>query len=257
MATLKASPATLGLAPRAAGALSQRRMRRLRLRMGTLSTALVIVALTSVAFAACGLARNSAPRATATVPPAATVPANALLDDPLTDNHNDWATNSEDSCYFDAADGFHVAPPGDSLQLCDAPIDSLTNGAVTVTVQQLTGALNSPYGIVFRGSKTLGALDSNTFYWFAIDSQGEWAVFRQDGSKVTKLSAYTSNSAIHTGLKQKNTLTVQFRGQAITCGINGVGVGVVNDPGSKVESGGVGLAAAGANAAFTDFIATS
>jgi hypothetical protein len=227
------------------------------MRVETLISALVVVALATLSLGACALTQKSAPHAAASKTPAATVPANALLDDPLTDNHNDWATNADDSCYFDAADGFHVAPPGDNLQLCDAPIDSLTNGAVTVTVQQLKGALNSPYGIIFRGSKTLGALDSNTFYWFAIDSQGGWALFRQDGSKVTTLSAYTSSSAIHTGLKQKNTLTVQFHGQTITCDINGVGVGVVNDPGSKVESGGVGLAAAGANAAFTDFIATT
>jgi hypothetical protein len=71
-----------------------------------------------------------------------------------------------------------------------------------------------------------------------------------------RLRDYAYNAAIHGGLNAKNTLSVEFRGQHITCKVNGVTVGEYTDPGSSLGAGKVGLEAGdNVNAVFTDFVA--
>ena len=188
----------------------------------------------------------------------ATVPSNAILHDTLSNNNNDWPTDTTNHCFF-SADGYHVSNPQKSGYYeywCGAPIGRITDGSVTVTVQQVGGAMNQPYGIAFRFTETTG-VEIDDYYWFVIDSGGNWALFRHVNGKFTRLQDYTRNFAILSGLNEKNTLSVQFRGQRITCAVNGVGVGIITDSGSSLGAGFVALeVGANVNAAFTDFLAT-
>ena len=72
-------------------------------------------------------------------------------------------------------------------------------------------------------------------YFFAIDAESEWALFRHVGDNVARLHDYTSSPALHGGLHATNILAVEFRGQQITCLANGIQLGVVNDQDTELE----------------------
>jgi hypothetical protein len=176
--------------------------------------------------------------------PTATVPNNALLNDPLTSDNYGWPVDGA-RCFFDQ-DGYHII----NGYICNAPIGAIADGSVTVTVKEIAGPTKYPFGITFRFNKP------DTHYFFAIDANSKWALFRFENSNYTRLSDYTYSAAIHGGLNVKNTLTVEFRGQHISCKINGVTVGEVTDPGSSLGAGEVALeAGANVSAVFTDFLA--
>ena len=210
-----------------------------------LVVALVVAVLGGMGYGVYAMtAKEAAPAIQAKGTPTATVPANALLNDPLTSDTYGWSSNTS-HCYFDQ-DGYHI----NNDYYCSAPIGAVADGRVTVTVKEIAGSTKYPYGISFRLS------GPRTHYFFAIVSDSYWALFRDLNGGLVRLSDYKYNAAIHGGLNVKNTLTVEFRGQHITCAVNGVIVGDITDPGSSLGAGRVALEAGqNVNAVFTDFIA--
>lgn len=176
--------------------------------------------------------------------PTATAPQNALLNDPLTSGAYGWSSSTS-HCYFDQ-DGYHI----NNGYYCNAPIGAVADGRVTVMVEQIAGSTLAPYGISFRVNMP------DTHYLFAIDSNSKWVLFRVVNGQFTRLRDYTYSAAIHGGLNSKNTLTVDYRGQHITCMVNGVTVGEITDAGSSLGAGKIALEAGkDVNAVFTDFLA--
>ncbi|HEU0027149.1 MAG TPA: hypothetical protein VFQ25_08540 [Ktedonobacterales bacterium] len=206
---------------------------------------LVIAVLGGMGYGVYALtAKTGAPAIQVGGTPTATVPANALLNDPLTANTYGWSSSTS-HCYFDQ-DGYHI----NNDYYCSAPIGAVADGRVTVTVKEISGSTKYPYGISFRLN------GPHTHYFFAIVSDSYWALFRDVDGGLVRLSDYKYNAAIHGGLNVKNTLTVEFRGQHITCMVNGVTVGDITDSGSSLGAGRVALEAGqNVSAVFTDFIA--
>jgi hypothetical protein len=207
--------------------------------------ALVVAVLGGAGYGVYALtAKAGAPIAQAGETPTATVPANALLNDPLTSDAYGWSSSTS-HCYFDQ-DGYHI----NNGYMCFAPIGAIADGVVTVTVKEIAGPTKYPYGITFRYNKP------DAHYTFAIDANSKWALFRVENGQTERLRDYTYNAAIHGGLNVKNILSVEFRGQHFTCKVNDVTVGEFTDPGSSLGAGKVGLEAGdNVNAVFTDFIA--
>jgi hypothetical protein len=175
--------------------------------------------------------------------PTATVPANALLNDPLTSDTYGWSSDSS-HCFF-AQDGYHI----NNGYYCNSPIGSIADGRVSVTVMQIAGSTHYPYGIIFR-------LNKPSHYFFGIVSNSYWALFKNVNGSLTRLSDYAYSPAIHGGLNDKNTLSVEFRGQHITCMVNGVTLVEFTDSGASLGAGKVALEAGdNVSAVFTNFLA--
>ena len=128
------------------------------------------------------------------------------LDDPLTDNslNNQWATgftdNNNTGCNF-ADTGYQVQ---EALQRfirpCFAAATSFKNFVYQVSMTITSGNAG---GILFRGDGANGQ-----FYFFWIDTNGNYAFELYNGSSSHSVLASGSSSAILTGPGQSNDLTV-------------------------------------------------
>lgn len=198
--------------------------------------------------AAYAIAANEAARGPLGAAKPTASPDSVLLQDPLTSDIYGWSDVNA-HCFFDPA-GYHII----NGYQCLSPAGFLADGRVTVTVEELIGASDQPYGVAFRF--TPGDVEGQeTYCYFAITSGGDWALFRSDNGSVTRLKDFTHDPAIRPGLAVKNTLRVEFRGPIITCWVNGVAVGAVSDPGSVMSPGRTGLEVGDpVNAVFTDFL---
>ncbi len=199
------------------------------------------------------IARPGTPAAHSSSSATPTATITPILNSPLTTQDDGWPLVS-DHCFL-GQDGYHVKnnskQSGYTGWYCEAPMYSVADASISVTVDDISGATNQPYGIRFRFDDS-----AITGYWFVVDALGHWALFRQVKGKYTRLQDYTFSSAIHRGLNVKNTLTVVFRGQHISCMVNGITVGDLIDPGSSLGAGLVALEVGdNVDAVFTNFLA--
>jgi hypothetical protein len=225
--------------------------RSLGLIIGLVVT-LVVILLGGVTFGLYALRTNLSPSAvggvriaaTATTTAASGAPANALYYDSLAkDDLTGWATN-DGHCTF-RSDGFHVtnnrAQSNYYGWFCAAPTGTPSDGILQVTADEVSGTLSEPFGMYFRANSTQSGASGDQLYWYVITGDGHWALIKEYKGKYSLLRDYTLNDAIHGGLNQVNTLSIEFRGQELICKVNGVVVGQVNDTGAALDAGYTGL----------------
>ena len=95
-----------------------------------------------------------------------------------------------------------------------------------VEATQVSGSLNSSYGLLFRLNPEIG------FYRFEVTSDGSYLIEKRMGSDGSweRLSAgWVSSPTILIGLGQVNRLKVMANGSRLTFFINGIEVAEVED----------------------------
>ena len=136
-----------------------------------------------------------------------------------------WSISA--ACPF-TAEGLHIT----AAVVCYAPVGILSDGTITVTVRQVSGATTRWKGIGFR----LQSVEN--FYMFGIDGSGNWLVTKTTAGVPSSLRLQAS-PALRTGIGAPNTLTVQMIGSHFTFSADGTTLGSVDD--AAFALGGVGL----------------
>ncbi len=128
------------------------------------------------------------------------------LDDPLTDNslNNQWATgytdNNNTGCNFvDSSYQVQEALQG-FIRTCFAATTNFQNFAYQVSMTITSGSAG---GILFRGNGANGQ-----YYFFWIDTSGNYALELYNGNSQHKVLAGGFSSAVLTGLNEPNNLIV-------------------------------------------------
>lgn len=176
--------------------------------------------------------------------PGTTPGSTILFQDPLTSNTNGWAeTNGR--CFFQD-NAYHIA----NNTVCYAPAGNFSDENIIAQAKQIAGALNHPYGIVFRRR------DKDNWYEFDIDGNSRWGFFKIANGEPTALVKFTSDAVIQGGLNTTNTLLVQAKGSHFVFYVNGTNVGEADD--STFNTGLSGLVAQGSiEVAYTNFQITA
>jgi len=131
------------------------------------------------------------------------------------------------------------------------------NFTLSVEIEQNTGSLNTFYGLAFRlrqnGEKVY-------CYAFVINGKGDYEVLKYNAdASATPTPLWTGQSfpAIHSGLKQTNTLVAIVQGNSFSFLANNVLVPINNssqpytDHPSPYTGGQLGILVAGSNTSFT------
>jgi serine/threonine protein kinase len=132
-----------------------------------------------------------------------------------------------------------------------------TNFTLSVEIEQNSGSLDTVYGLAFRLRH-----DSEKVYCYAfvIDGKGDYEVLKYNAdapTTPTRLWTGQSFPAIHSGLKQKNTLVAIVQGNSFSFQVNDVTVPINNssqsftDPSSPYTGGQLAIFVAGSNTSFT------
>ncbi len=184
---------------------------------------------------------------TSTPQPTAPPSVKTFFQDALTSNTHGWLVDST-HCFF--SDGGYLI---ENNFICYAPTSTNPdpNYTVSVSVKEISGSDNYPFGLSMRIS------DNNNVplhYDFGIDTRGDWAFFKVQGSNATRLHDFTTNSAIKTGLNATNTLKVVVQGSTFTCYVNNTLLGIIHD--SSYTSGKVGLFSDQYKAVFNNLLIT-
>ncbi|GAC1391250.1 MAG: hypothetical protein NVS4B11_14230 [Ktedonobacteraceae bacterium] len=140
----------------------------------------------------------------------------AVYSNALTQLTTGWANSA--ACTF-TPNGLAVRPDGGQAYICLAPIPSVTDMSVKVTVQQTTGSLTHAFGIAFHHTAP------KNYYFFGIDGRGRFTltIVVNDVSHV--VLPFTRNTVIHGGMNVTNQLQVITKGQNVTLLVNGSPVG--------------------------------
>jgi serine/threonine protein kinase len=211
--------------------------------------------------------------ATMTAQAVATVNANIILSDPLSQNIHNWPVSSSGSMSYMFKDGaYHITDNdntrGASALLPDLKLDGPF--AYTLTMEEIKGddtSVNNEFGVIIRAniqnknSKVLA-----TFYSFEVLNKpgGEYQFWKYDnrqGSSVNpwkNLGHHPFGKEFHQGQGPKsiNTFRVVANGKNFTVIVNGKKVWTVQD--SSFASGGVGMLVnlKGTEVAFSNLILT-
>ena len=158
--------------------------------------------------------------------PVATSP---IFEDDLTTNVNGWVSTSD--CFF-RSDGYHIA--GGHVCFSRVPGTTASDANISVQVQQVSGSIADPYGLVFRSD------DHGNYYFFGIDGNGKWLFEKVVATQATILIPFTPNAIIAKGLNSSNIIEVHALATHFELYVNGVLVGQLDD--STYSEGRVGLA---------------
>ena len=190
---------------------------------------------------------------TASAQATATVQANIILMDPLSENIHNWpiATTGNKQYFFSGA-AYHIFDNQDGQS---AP--SILQGenivgpmAYTLTLQEIKGndaSLNNSFGMIFRFTTSKkGNQTITTFYTFEVVNMkgGQYQFWKYDSSKANQwipIWKHGFGSEFHWGhgLKSSNTLKVFASGKSFTFTVNGKVVG--NQQDSSIANGGIGM----------------
>jgi len=190
----------------------------------------------------------------------ATSPATAFTEN-FQDNQRSWTVGSlqgltaslpSNSSYMLAvSDGNTYFPYPHAVGILPA------NFTLSVEIEQSTGSLDTVYGLAFRlrqnGEKVY-------CYAFVIDGKGDYEVLKYNAdAPITPTQLWIGQSfpAIHSGLKQKNSLVAIVQGNNFSFQVNNVPVPVnngsqsISDPSSPYTGGQLAILVAGLNTSFT------
>lgn len=140
-----------------------------------------------------------------------------LIADPLQDNSQNynWDTTSIEGgggCTFTQGAYQASMPQKGYISACFAQATNFSNFAYEVQMKIIKG---NQGGIAFRANATTGS-----FYYFHINTHGEYALEVYTSYNSTKLITKNTSSAIKTGLNQTNLITVAASGNIFTLFIN-------------------------------------
>ena len=166
----------------------------------------------------CGIGGSLGGSSAPTSVPAATATPNLVIYQDALDGSTQANWTSDSNCFFGSG-GYHIK----GSFICYAPTDQMSDGVVTVSAQQLSGAVTDGFGLVIRRPS------AGNYYEFLIDSNGKWFFSKVVGGKSTTIVDFTANSAITTGLNQVNTISVQAQGGHFVFSANGTQVGTADD----------------------------
>jgi hypothetical protein len=195
-----------------------------------------LMALIAFGLTGCGALVTSQPSLSAhgstsvTLPYPTVTTAMLVYRDPLMGPTAGWAHAPE--CTF-TPDGLAVKPNGGQAYICLAPTVPLGDMAVSVTVQQVSGAETHAYGIAFRHN------EPKSYYFFGIDSHGRFTLTIVVNDVSHTVMPFAASPAIHTGIGATNELEVIAQGRIITLLVNRAAVGQATM--STFASGTVGL----------------
>jgi serine/threonine protein kinase len=190
-----------------------------------------------------------------------TTKAAAAFTETFQDNQRSWTVGSRN--------GLSASPPSNSsymLSVSDGNTYFPNPGAagilpanftLSVEIEQNSGSLDTVYGLAFRlrqnGEKVYG-------YAFVIDGKGDYEVLKYNAdAPTTPFPLWTGQSfpAIHSGLKQKNTLMAIVQGNSFAFQVNNVPVPInkssqsITDSPSPYTGGQLAILVAGLNTSFT------
>ncbi len=165
-----------------------------------------------------------------------------VLNDPMQDNSrgymwDDASLGGTGTCGFSGG-VYHVKVTQKGLY-CEPEASSLVFSNLAfeakITIVQGDGG-----GIVIRQDQTKG-----TGYLFDIDTQGDYALYRDEGNNNPKLLTHGSNGALKKGLNQSNLLAIVADGSNINLYINNQFIDKATD--STYTQGQIGIFAAASN----------
>ncbi len=104
-----------------------------------------------------------------------------------------------------------------------------------VDVARVAGPLDGEYGLIFR------SLNDDNFYFYAINSNGHYSLWKQVDGAWVNLIDWTESDALNSGADTLNRLGVLAEGDQITLIANSVGLQQVTD--SSFSEGQIGVAA--------------
>ncbi len=213
-------------------------------------------------------ANNPNATATAAINATATVEeTNLILDDPLSENINNWRQgNYAGGQHYEFKNGAYHIRSNDRFTTL-AALTSLTLPAkysYSLTMQPIAGNQDSPfnfYGLMLRYSEDKNGIP--TFYFFSIinnKDQTKYQFRRYDGHKPKDQNPWVATpfqhnvgNELHKG-DQPNTVKIIVDGSHFTFIVNGKQVGDAQDSTYKeTQAVGMGVNEKGSEVAFTNF----
>lgn len=190
---------------------------------------------------------------TASARATATVQANIILTDPLSENIHNWPISTTgNKQYFFSGAAYHIFDNQDGQS---AP--SILQGenivgpmAYTLTMQEIKGndaSLNNSFGMIFRFTTSKkGSQTITTFYTFEVVNMkgGQYQFWKYDSSKSSQwipIWKHAFGSEFHWGHgpQSSNIFSVFANGKSFTFTVNGKVVG--NQQDSSIANGGIGM----------------
>ena len=191
--------------------------------------------------------------ATAEAQATATVQANIILIDPLSQNIHNWPIVTTGSkLYFFADDAYHIAD-NDSKQSAPSILagENISGPmAYTLTMEEIKGndaSLSNSFGMIFRFTTyKKGNQTDTTFYIFEVVNTkgGQYQFWKYDSGKAglwTSIWKHTFGSEFHWGHGSRSINTVRMfaNGKSFSFTVNGKAVGNAQD--SSIASGAIGM----------------
>jgi serine/threonine protein kinase len=211
--------------------------------------------------------------ATMTAQAAATINANIILSDPLSQNIHNWPIASSGSMVYAFKDGAYHITDNDKTRGAPAILAGLQlNGsfAYTLTMEEIKGddtSVNNEFGMIIRASiQNKNGKVVTTFYSFEVLNKpgGEYQFWKYDDSRGSSVNPWKElghhpfGKEFHQGHGPKsiNTFKIVAKGKNFTLIVNGKQVWAVQD--SSFASGGVGMLVnlKGTEVAFSNLLLT-
>ncbi|HVB26223.1 MAG TPA: serine/threonine-protein kinase [Ktedonobacteraceae bacterium] len=208
--------------------------------------------------------------ATAHAQATASVQANIILTDPLSENIHNWPIATSGSKeYFFSGGAYHILD-NDNKQSAPSVLageNIVGPMAYTLTLQEIKGndaSLNNSFGMIFRfttykkGNQTI-----TTFYTFEVVNMkgGQYQLWKYDSSKANPwipIWKHAFGSEFHWGHgpQSRNTFKVFASGKSFSFTVNDKAVG--NEQDSSIAGGAIGMLVnlKGTEVAFSDLLLT-
>jgi hypothetical protein len=212
--------------------------------------------------------------ATSTAQVQATLNANVILDDPLTQNIRNWPVTSSGSILYQFVDGTYHIANNDSTKIAPAILSGeiLNQPFVySLKMQEIHGddtSINNEFGMILRfHTQTKGAKQFVSFYTFEVLNRkdGEYQFWKYDNSQGgtanpwKELGHRAFGHEFHEGHgpNSANTFKIRVNGKNFTLIVNDKQVWTVQD--GSFTSGQVGMLVnlKGTEVAFSDLMLTN
>jgi serine/threonine protein kinase len=194
--------------------------------------------------------------ATATARVTATVNANTILTDPLSQNIHNWPVTFSGSIIYQFKDGAYHIADNDNTKGAPAILPSVVlkgSFAYALTMEEIKGddtSVNNEFGMILRANvQNKNGKEVTTFYTFEVLNKpgGEYQFWKYDNGQGSNANPW--NELWHHGFggefheghgpKSINTFKVVANGKNFTLIVNGKQVGTVQD--GSIGGGGVGM----------------
>ena len=181
--------------------------------------------------------------ASACASPAAATPGdpNTLLKDDFSKPSSGWDkyTGAEGQVGYDNGQ-YLIRVDQPQIYLWGTPGLNLADLTLAVDTSQAAGPVNNEFGVICRFAKNG---DKNSFYFFAISSDGYYASGKVVQNKLTYLDPkdFQASKTVQTGASAVNHLAATCQGNRMTFAVNGTPLSSFTD--DELKRGDVGLMA--------------